>query len=97
MKVINYDYGFIPLFDCVIKGKIQMTTQEFIKIQKYLFNPSVKSYYLDKRLLKEDLQRRLFLSGGKFWVNVRVSATEKLVQRFNLEKYKRNNYVLEVM
>ena len=96
MKVVNYNYGYIPLFNCSIHGKIQMTAKEFEKIQKYLFNPAVKSYYLDKRMLKEDLQRRLHLC-QRFWVNIRVSATEKLVSRFSLPKYKRANYVLEVI
>lgn len=96
MKIVNYKYGYIPLFSCSINGKITMTVKEFEKVKKYLFNPAVKSYYLDKTILKEDLDRRLHLC-ERFWVNIRVSATEKIVNRFKLQKYKRNNYVLEVV
>lgn len=96
MKIINYNYGYIPLFDCVIKGKIQMDYDEYRQVKKYLFNPSVKSNYLYKDILKEDFERQLSVKRNKFWVNIRTTATEKIVDKFGLDKYKRANYVIEV-
>lgn len=99
MKLINYKYGYH--FDCSIHGKIVMTPTELEQAKKYLFNPAVKYhdiYYtpMMKRILRDDLERKLPLLKKGYWINIRVWATEKIVKHFQLPRYKRGNYVIEV-
>ena len=49
------------------------------------------SYPWVKEILKEDIQREIQTKDGTLY-NIRVSATETLVKRYNLKKYKRGNY-----
>lgn len=97
MKLINYDYGFSNTFNCSIHGKIIVSREEWDSITHYLKNPFVK--YEHKFLLKEDLLRAIktIYKGQLAWkFNIRVSATEKVVKFFNIEGYKRGNYVFLV-
>uniref|UniRef100_A0A6M3IWT1 Uncharacterized protein n=1 Tax=viral metagenome TaxID=1070528 RepID=A0A6M3IWT1_9ZZZZ len=95
MKLINYNYGYNNTFDCSIHGKIIVNKVEWKAILKYLFNPAVTSYYLYKHLLKEDITRLIETKKGKL-CNIRVAATEKAVNKFNIKKYKRGNYMFLV-
>ena len=100
MKITNYKYGYIPVFDCVINGKITMSSQEFGKVKKYLLRTPKMEYTNDRdfrvRMLKEDLQRKIELKNS-YLVNIRVLATELIVNHYKLNGYKRNNYMLEVV
>jgi hypothetical protein len=89
MKVINYNKGYIPEFDCVIHGSIVMSREEFNEVRAYLYAEAAKPdrpYYLYYDRLVDDLKNRIKVNGG-FAVNVRVSATELIVKKWNLQKY----------
>jgi len=98
MKLINYNYGDISKFNCYIRGKIIVSQKEWKAIKKYLLNPFTKvgAWLGDekyaKKILKEDMQRIVDTKQGKL-INIRVTATEKVVEKFNLKRYKRNNYM----
>ena len=94
MKLINYKMGYNNTFDCSIHGTIKMSLKEYKKAIKYLKNNSVKWGY--KYLLVEDLKRVIKLKNG-FLVNIRVSATDKLVKKFDLSNYKVGNYQILVV
>ena len=96
MKLINYDYGYINNFDCSIHGKIITTKEEWLRALKYLFHHKVKDYYLWKDLLKEDITRAIHTKKGTLF-NIRVTATEKIVDKFNVKGYKRGNYMFMVV
>lgn len=95
MKLINYDYGFTPAdptSGTYYRGKIQMTLDEYREAVKYL----KRAHFDHKFTLAEDLKRTASVRGNGFHVCVRVSATEKLVKRYNLPRYKRQNYFIHV-
>ena len=91
MKLINYNYGYNNTFNCSIHGKIIVSHKEWRDIIKYLFNPMVKHCYLWKDLLKQDITRGIQTKKGHL-INIRVTATELIVKRFNIKGYKRGNY-----
>ena len=102
MKLVNYKRGYNERFDCSIHGTIYMTHSEWDKSFAYLkryakrmkdFNLTLYSHYLD--LVKTDSQRQIQTVGG-FIINIRVTATELLVERYNLTNYKRGNYQINV-
>lgn len=95
MKLINYNYGYNNTFNCSIHGKIIVSPQEWEQIKKYLFNPAVKHCYLFKDVLNQDMQRIIKVKDG-FLCNIRTTATEFVVKRFNIEKYKQGNYMFFV-
>lgn len=98
MKLINYNYGYNNTFDCSIHGKITMTPKEFREVNKYLFNNAVK-LYLGKNVLASDIQRTERTAKG-YLINIRVDATNKLVNHFkpiNHDRYKQANYMLEII
>ena len=96
MKIINYNYGYNSAFNCSIHGKIIVSQEEWDGMIKYLFHPKVKSYYLYKNILKQDLQRWINTKKGRLY-NIRVSATEKLIEKFGPGKgYKTGNYMFLV-
>lgn len=95
MKLINYNYGYYNIFNCSIHGKIIVTLQEWNAMKKYLFNPAVKHCYLYKDILKQDLNRFITTKQGKIY-NIRVTATKKIVNKFNITGYKPNNYIFLV-
>lgn len=95
MKVINYNYGYIPEFSCTIHGKIIVSKEEWVKMVKYLLHPRLVLYYsTSKTMLKGDLARRIPTKNG-YLVNVRCYATEALAKKFGF-KVKRANYMFLV-
>lgn len=106
MKLINYNRGYIEKFTCSIHGTIKMTASEFEEAVRYLRvnsdTISKQNCYFSSVLLGEDLQRRIEVMDKrknlvkKFYVNIRVGATEAIVKEYQLTGYKRGNYQLEV-
>jgi hypothetical protein len=97
MKLINYNYGNINTFDCVIKGKIIVSKNEWKKCLNYLarVKPDT-SYPFYKTMVKEDVKRQIKTKKG-YLVNIRIWATEKIVNHFNLKRYKKNNYMFLII
>lgn len=94
-----------PEFNCVIRGEIKMSILEFCKAVKYLKNTrklhngtnTYLSFYRD--LLKKDLMnevKRKINGEIRRYFCIRVPATELLVEKFNIKRYKRNNYVIRL-
>ena len=98
MKIINYKYGYYDKFTCSIHGKILVSLDEWCEIVRYLLRSRLGIYGEDfnRRILKDDMNRRIE-NKKSFLVNIRVSATEKVVERFKLKGYKRGNYMFEVI
>lgn len=106
MKLINYNYGYNPLFTCSIHGTIEMNREDFGKVVNYLYQNagtiSKNNCYFNPQLLREDLGRREYIKNRQgtvkaFLINIRVGATEALVKHFSLKGYKRGNYQLRVL
>jgi len=95
MKLINYNYGYNNTLNCSIHGRIVLNKEEFGKIVKYILNPLVTKELFFRNLLKEDLNRLVFTDKGTL-LNIRVTATEKVVNKFNIRGYKRGNYAFLV-
>lgn len=91
MKLINYNYGYNNTFNCSIHGKIIVSHNEWQKILKYLFNPSVTKDNFYRKILRDDIFREIQTKEGHL-LNIRVTATEQIVKKFNLNGYKRGNY-----
>lgn len=95
MKLINYDYGFTPAdptSGTYYRGKIRMTYDEYREAVRYLR----RARFEHKFMFAKDLERTASVRGNGFHVCVRVSATEKLVKRYGLKGYKRQNYFIHV-
>lgn len=102
MKLINYNYGYIPAFSCSIHGKIMMTYDEWREVVKYLKSGAVSrslipSHYGARAIFLQDIERQITMPKNSFAVNVRVPMTEKIVARYNLPRYKRANYMLHII
>lgn len=101
MKLINYNYGYYNTFNCTIHGKIQMTEAEWREALKYLKSAKVKKSFLPSyphtnHMLLEDICRNVLAKKG-YLINIRVSMTEKLVSKYDLPRYKRGNYMLQII
>mgnify|MGYP001611741983 FL=1 len=99
MKVINYNYGYNNFFNCSIHGKIILNKTEWKNALSFLFRGAKRwypSYPWVKEVLKEDIERFIPTKTGKLY-NIRVPATETLVEKYNLKKYKRGNYTILVL
>ena len=99
MKVINYNYGYIPAFTCSIHGKIVVSGREWEAIKRYLRNGSLrKTPYLYQNILREDFNRARKSRSSRYvnFYNIRVTATELVVKHFKLTPIKRANYMFEV-
>lgn len=101
MKIINYNYGYNNTFNCSIHGKIVVTEKEWQEILKYLKSAKVKksflpSYPWTNSMLLEDIKRIIPIKRGEL-VNIRVPMTEKIVDKYNLKKYKRGNYMFLIV
>ena len=100
MKIINYNYGYNNFFNCSIHGKIIMTQKELDKAVLFLLRGAKRwmpSSPWIKEVLKKDLERKVQDKKG-YRINIRVPATEVLVEKFGLQdKYKRGNYMLQVI
>lgn len=99
MKVKNYhDGNYLSAFDCIIYGEIEMTWKGWMKASQYLLRSG--GNLLEKRMLREDLIRKdKYLEGNPkiTWRNVRVTYTDKLFKRFQLPRYKRQNYAIKII
>lgn len=98
MKLINYKYGYYNTFGCSIHGKIIMTQKEWQNAYKYLTSSNVKKSFLPSyphynSLITEDIKRQVKTKDG-YLINIRVPMTEKLVNHYNIPRYKRGNYML---
>ena len=85
-------------FSCVIYGHIEMTWSEWMTATKYLLRAG--GDLLEKRMLREDILRKekMLEQNPKItWRNIRVTYTEKLFRRFNLPRYKRQNYAIKII
>lgn len=107
MKLINYNYGtaMYPVdTDTHYRGKILMTYDEWKEAYKYLRSYKVQKSFLpsypwtNTRLVEdaEDPKRQRSIKGNAYRIAIRVPMTEKLVQKYGLKGYKRNNYFIEV-
>jgi len=57
MKLINYNYGYFPEFNCSIHGKIVMTSREWQKARLFLLRGSKRwlpSYPWVPEMLQND-------------------------------------------
>ena len=72
-----------------------MSYQEFCKAVKHLMR--CKYDYGVLKILKHDLQNTKKNVKDGFHVCIRVTATEKLVAKYNLKGYKRQNYFVHVV
>jgi len=103
MKLINYNYGYTPASQGSewYRGKILMTYDEWRKVKSYLMRARLGASYENKflhDLLKKDIEKNIAsVRGGGFHVIIRVTATEKLVEKYNLKNYKRQNYFVHVV
>ena len=100
MKVKNYNKGnYLDIFDCVVYGEIKMTQKEWKEAKTYLLKCKSDSWY--KSILKEDLNKEdkyAQLYDNKYdWRNIRVSYTQKLFEKYNLPRYKQQNYVIKII
>jgi hypothetical protein len=103
MKLINYNYGHTPADPTSgtwYRGKILMNSTEWTQAKKYLMRARLGASYehrFYKQILREDLKNRIrSVRGNGFHVAIRVPATEKLVRKYQLKGYKRNNYFIHV-
>jgi hypothetical protein len=97
MKLINYNYGYINHFDCVIKGKIIVSKKEWRNILAFLQRTKADtSYPFYKTMVKQDSLRVIKTKFGDL-CNIRVWATEKVVQHWRLPKYKKVNYMFLIL
>lgn len=95
MIVKNFNkgnYRFCGTGSSVYYGLIQMTPKEFDEAMKYL----ARCKFDHKFLLKEDIANKEHFNGG-FQLSVRVSATRKLFEKYNLPRYKQQNYIIQVL
>lgn len=100
MKLINYNYGYYPVFTCSIHGKIVMTSKEWSKARLFLLKGArrwLPSYPWTRKVLLEDEKRTMPTRDGSYLINIRVPATEALARKYDLKRYKRANYMLEIV
>jgi hypothetical protein len=95
MRLINYNYGYNNTFNCSIHGKIVVTQKEWERIEKYVLNPSVTKESFFRNILKGDIKRIVYTDTGTL-LNIRVNATQAVVNKFNIKGYKRGNYTFLV-
>lgn len=102
MIVKNFNKGNFEYRDtssAVYYGKIIMTYVEFCKAVRYLKRCKLGESYENaglQRMLSEDLQKKEAFNGG-FNVCIRVTATRKLFNKYNLPRYKTQNYYIQVL
>lgn len=100
-KLINRLYGYDE-FECVIRGKIVMTREQFdtaikhlMRTRKWLDNSDNSRWY-KSAILARDLSRFVIEKKSRIY-NVRLPATREIARMFNLKNYKQVNYVIEVI
>lgn len=69
MNLRNYNYGHIPAFECVIRGKITMSMREWLDVQMHIFKPAVLAKLAREcsmtpegkgMQMREDMERKVF-------------------------------------
>lgn len=98
MKLINYKRGYNNTFDCVIHGTIYMNEAQWDMVLSYLMTGTRLDYYgsdMLKKLLTEDIHRKIMTKRG-YLINIRGTATELIVKKWNLNNYKKGNYQLHI-
>ena len=98
MKLINYNYGYYPDFNCSIGGKIKMSEAEWKEARKFLLQGAKRwlpSYPWIKSHITEG-EKNKFRTKEGYLINIGVSATSVLAKKYNLSRYTSNNYVLLV-
>lgn len=76
-----------------------MNYDEYKEVVRFLLRSRLGARYENsflKRLLREDLKKQVSVKGNGFIVAVRVTATEKIVAKYQLKRYKRQNYFIHV-
>jgi len=99
MKLINYNYGYMPAFGCSIHGRITMSRREWKKAIMFCLKGSrrwLPSYPWIARILRKDIKRGMKVKGGTLY-NIRVPATEVIASKYGLKRYKRANYSILVV
>lgn len=100
MKLHNYNYGYVPTFECSIHGRITVTQKEWRDIIKKLLRSSTWVYqghepkWYKEQILKKDLQRGVKHAQGTRY-NIRVYATNYIAG--HLQRYKKANYEFLVL
>lgn len=98
MTIKNYNKGnYMYAFDAVIYGHIEMTAKEWKEATTYLKRAIKDTFY--HNMLLSDIERTdknlvQFTKNGNQWRNVRVSATQLLFKKYNLPRYKQQNYAI---
>mgnify|MGYP000228438621 CR=1 FL=1 len=95
MKITNFNkgnYQYIGTGSEVYYGKIEMTLKEYTEVIKYL-NRAKNTGFRD--LNKDTKNKQEFKNG--FDVGLGVSRTEQIFKKYNLPRYKRQNYYLSVI
>jgi len=87
MKVFNKDYGYLTEFDCVIKGTILVSEDEWKDIKKRI---KKHVFFLD------DLERFYEDKHGNKHFNIRTTGTQRLFKAYKLEGYRMQNYQIRV-
>lgn len=95
MKLINYNYGFVQRFECCIRGKIVVTKKEWEKIIAFCRSKLLESNYTGLTFEK-DIRRQVHSIEGELY-NIRVEATEWVIKKWKLPKYRRANYMFLVL
>jgi len=102
MKLVNHiNNNYLYLFDCVVRGKIILTSEEWKKSLKYLKSNKVKKQFLPSypwtnTMLLEDIDNKLKVKDG-YLINIRVPMTRILVDYLKLNRYKQQNYVIMIL
>jgi hypothetical protein len=96
MRLVNYKRGYSDVFECSIHGTIYMSRNEFNKAFRYI--KRIKKYlggdfYFN--LFVQDTHRVVETKDYQL-INVRITATQKIVQKFSLSGYKPGNYQLAI-
>lgn len=98
MKLINYNYGYSDFFNCSVHGKIIVTKKEFKKCIDYLkrCKPDT-SYPFYKELSLNEWIKHTLKTKNATLINLRVWATSKIANKFNIKKYKKGNYLFNIL
>lgn len=106
MQIINYNYGNISRFECVIRGKIVMSPHEWRIVRAHLMarttlatlahglstTPTGANRQISDRIT------RCILRKGVVHFSLGTTATDEIVRQFRPKGavYRRQNYMIEV-
>ena len=96
MKVTNHNKNnCIYTKDCVVRGTITMSEQEFYQVEKYLKARYIKAVKDCETSIRDGLKYTKLLPKSKKVV-MGVTATRLIFEKFNLPRYKEVNYLWEI-